>query len=53
MTLTLKFDILFKNFKLGHNFLTRSDRAFILHMCISCAKTLHVVKHVQFVTNLL
>ena len=24
---------------LGHNFLTRSDRAFILHMCIPCDKT--------------
>ena len=28
-----------KNFNLGHNFLTRSDKAFILHMCIACDKT--------------
>ena len=32
-----------KNFNLGHNFLTRSDRAFILHMCIPCDKTFHIV----------
>ena len=31
--------ILLKNFNLGHNFLARSDRAFILHMCISCETT--------------
>ena len=36
VTLTLKFDLLLKSFKLCHNFLTRSDRAFILHMCIPC-----------------
>ena len=29
--------------KLGHNFQTRSDRAFILHMCIPCDKTFHMV----------
>ena len=43
MTLTLKFDLLLKNFNLGHNFLTRSDRASILHMCIPCDKTFHFV----------
>ena len=32
-----------KNFNLGHNFLTTSDRAFILHMCIPCDKTFHMV----------
>ena len=31
VTLTLKFDLLLKNFNLGHNFLTTSDRAFIMH----------------------
>ena len=31
VTLTLKFDLLLKNFNLGHYFLTRSDRAFILY----------------------
>ena len=31
--MTLKFDLLLKNFNLGHNFLNRSDRAFLLHMC--------------------
>ena len=36
VTLTLKFDLLLKNINLGHNFLTRRDRAFILHMCIPC-----------------
>ena len=28
---------------LDHNFLPRSDRAFILHMCIACDKTFHMV----------
>ena len=32
-----------KHFNLGHNFHTRSDRAFILHMCIPCDKTFHMV----------
>ena len=31
-----------KNFNLGH-FLPKSDRAFILHMCIACDKTFHMV----------
>ena len=39
VTLTLKFDLLLKNFNLGYNFQTRSDRAFILHMCVPCDKT--------------
>ena len=43
MTLTLKFDLLLKNFNLGHNFLTTSDRAFILHMCITCDNIFHMV----------
>ena len=43
VTLTLNFDLLLKNFNLGHNFLTRRDRAFILHICISCDKTFHMV----------
>ena len=38
MTLTLKSDLLLKNFNLGHNFLTRSGMASILHMCIPCDK---------------
>ena len=32
VTLTLKFDLLLKNFNLGHNFLIRSGRSFILHV---------------------
>ena len=43
VTLTLKFDLLLKNFILGHNFQTRSDRAFILLMCFPCDTTFHVV----------
>ena len=39
VTLTLKFDLLLKNFNLGHSFLTRRGRAFILHMYIPCNKT--------------
>ena len=36
MTLTLKFDLLLKNFNLGLNFLTRRDAAFILQIHIPC-----------------
>ena len=43
LTLTLKFDLLMKNFNLGYNFLTRRDGAYILHMCIACDKTFHMV----------
>ena len=43
VTLTLKFDLLLNNFNLGHNFQTRSVRAFILHMCIPCVRTFHMV----------
>ena len=39
VTFTLKFDLLFKNFNLGHNIWTVRDGAFILHMCIPCDKT--------------
>ena len=38
VTLTLEFDLLLKNFNLGHSFLTRRDRAFIFHMYIPCDK---------------
>ena len=36
---TLTFDLLLKNFNLGHSFLTRRGKAFILHMYIPCDKT--------------
>ena len=36
--LTSKFDLLLKNFNFAHNVQTRTDRAFILHMCASCDK---------------
>ena len=39
VTLTLKFDLLLKNFNLCNSFLTRRGRAFIFHMYISCYKT--------------
>ena len=39
VTLTLTFDLLLKYFSLGHSFLTRRGRAFVLHMYIPCDKT--------------
>ena len=45
IALTLKFDLLFKNFNLGHNLWTMRDRAFIFHMCISCDKALKISHH--------
>ena len=32
-----------RNFNLSHNFLTKRDGAFILHICIPCDKTFHIV----------
>ena len=43
VTLTLKFDLLFKNFNLGHNLWTFRDRALIFLMCIPCDKTFHII----------
>ena len=43
MTLALKFDLLLKNFNLGHDFQTKRARAFILHMCISFHKAFHAI----------
>ena len=43
VTLTLKFDLLLKNFNLGHKFQTKRDSAFVLHMCISGDNTFHIV----------
>ena len=43
VTLTLKFDLLFKNFNLGHNLLTVRDRAFIFHMCVPCDQMFHTM----------
>ena len=39
LTLTLKFDLLLRNFNLGYSFLTRKGRAFIFHIHIPCDKT--------------
>ena len=41
VTLNLKFDLLLKHFNLGHNFLTKSDGAFILHMFFSLWQDLY------------
>jgi hypothetical protein len=39
VTLTLKFDPLFKNFNIGLIFLMVSDRAFLFYMHVTCDKT--------------
>ena len=43
VTLTLKFDLLLKNFNLGHNSWTVRDRAFIFYMCITCDKNFQII----------
>ena len=43
VTLTLEFDLLFKNFKLANNFSIVSARASIFHMSIPCDKTFLLV----------
>ena len=51
VTLNLFFDLLFKNFNIGHNFWIVSDRAFIFHICNSCDKTFSLIpKFLDFVT---
>jgi hypothetical protein len=50
MTLTLwpltsEFDLLFKNFNLGHNLWLVGDRAFIFHTCIPYGKTFFIWYH--------
>ena len=45
LTLTLEFDLLFKNFNLANNFWTVSARALIFHMSIPCYKTFPWVYH--------
>ena len=39
VTLTVTFDLLFKNFNIGHNFFIVRDRAFIFGVCIPYDKT--------------
>jgi hypothetical protein len=43
VTLTLKFDPLFKNFNIGHIFWMMSDNVFIFHMCVPYDKTFLLV----------
>ena len=42
-TLTLKVDLLLKNFNIGYNVNTIRGRAFIFHMCIPNDKTFHMI----------
>ena len=39
VTLTVTFDLLLKNFNIGHNFYILWDKAFIFGMCIPYDKT--------------
>ena len=50
VTLTLTFDLLLKNFNLGHSFLTRRGRAFILHMYILVTRPFDGYQHFLPVT---
>ena len=43
MTLTLKFDLIFKNFIMGRSLFSRSVRTFILHICVHCDKIFYAV----------
>ena len=42
-----------KNLNLGHNFLTKRDRALILHMFIPCDKAFHIFDLVTLKFDLL
>ena len=39
VTLTVTFDLLLKNFNIGHNFFIVRDRAFIFSMCVPYDQT--------------
>ena len=39
VTLTMTFDLLLKNFDIGHSFFIERDKAFIFGMCIPYDKT--------------
>ena len=41
--LSIRIGFVDKNFNLGHKFKTITDRDFILHICIPCDKTFHMV----------
>ena len=43
VTLTLKFDLLLKNFNLGNNLRTVRDRVFIFHVYIPWDKTFRII----------
>ena len=47
LTLTLKFDLLLKNFNLSYNDLTRRGRVLILHMCILYDNTFYLVPYLM------
>ena len=49
--LDLEFDLLFKNFNLGHNLWNMRDRVFIFHMCFPCDKTFHTIPYFSFLPN--
>ena len=52
VTLTLKFDLLFKHFNLGHDlWIVRDINALIFHMCIPCDKTFHIIMERQIDIN--
>ena len=42
-TLTVTFDLLFKNFNIGHNFFILRDRALLFGMCGPCDKAFQTV----------
>ena len=46
LTLTLKFDLLFKNFNIGHNFWMACGVTFIIHMCVPYDKPFLLVPNV-------
>ena len=53
VTLTLKFDLLSKNFNLGHNFPIRRARDFILHLCIPCDKSFQIISGLTYFSRTL
>ena len=49
VTLTVTFDLLLKNFNIGHNFFILRDRSFIFGMCVPYDKAFPMVPYILYV----
>ena len=53
VTLTVTFDLLLKNFNIGHNLFILWDKAFIFGMCVPCDKAFPMVPYIPIQINII